>query len=184
MIAVSVIFTGCATPPVPPAPHDEEPVLTGKPMSERLAAVSNDINNQMELLNNLNAGKKVGSFTTVVHNNELDARKNSNNTIPKSYGVATQSVQATSSPDPVLNAQDKIKKIDWKNGSLNDLVKNFAVATNYKLILVAPNKDKVVSFHVENETVANALNRLKTQISSFALLTVVDKEKTIYLNYN
>lgn len=186
LVLICLGFAGCTTVIKPQAkePSDQEPALVGEPMSKRVAVATNDINNQIELLNKINSGKYAGSFSMVTHNNEMDARKGASTTIPQAYAHIE-----TKKPDPSKEVKtsavtDKIKKIDWKDGSLNGLVKSFGVATGYQVILVNEKKDKNVNFNVENENVFVALNRLKNQVSSFALLTVVEKNKVIYLNYN
>lgn len=187
LVLICLGFAGCTTIVKPQVGEqsDQEPILVGEPMSKRVAVATNDINNQLELLNKINSGKYVGTFSMVTHNNQMDARKGSSKTIPQSYSNDTkksESLKEEVSSTPAV--KDKIKKIDWKNGSLNDLVKSFGVATGYQVILVNDKKDKNINFNVENENVFTALTRLKNQVSSFALLTVVEKNKVIYLNYN
>ena len=183
LFAVVVMLAGCATVvPPPPAPRDQEPVLTGMSMKERVATASNDINNQVDLLNKINENRYAGKYKLLIHNNELDARKGSNRTVP-SEQKQTTIVQAKAAQEPVRLGVT-VKKIDWKNSSLNDLVKGFGAAAGYKVVLISNTADRNINFYVENENVFSALNRLKIQVMPFALVTVVDKEKTIYLNYN
>jgi hypothetical protein len=181
LFAVVAMLAGCASVVPTPAPKDQEPVLTGLSMKERVATASKDINNQVELLNKINENRYVGKYKMVTHNNELDARKGSSRTVPPEQKEVT--VVQAKAPEAVKTG-DTIKKIDWKHSSLNDLVKGFASAAGYKLVLVSNSADRNVTFSVENENIFSALNRLKTQVMPFALITVVDKEKTIYLNYN
>lgn len=187
LVLICLGFVGCTTiKPQVKETFDQEPMLVGESMAKRISVATNDINNQLDLLNKINSGKYVGSFSMVTHNNEMDARKGASTTIPQAYAhVETKKPDSLKSvASPVQPAKDKIKKIDWKNGSLNDLVKSFGVATGYQVILVNDKKDKNVNFYVENEDVFSALNRLKTQVSPFSLLTIVEKNKMIYLNYN
>ena len=188
LVLICLGFAGCTTIVKPPVKEmlDQEPILVGEPMSKRVAVATNDINNQLELLNKINSGKYVGTFSMVTHNNEMDARKGSSKTVPKAYAYnetpKSQSLKEDNLSTPAV--KDKIKKIDWKDGSLNDLVRSFGVATGYQVVLVNDKKDKNINFKVENENIFVALARLKNEVSSFALLTVVEKTKVIYLNYN
>lgn len=182
LFAVVAMLAGCASvvPPTP-SPGDKEPVLTGLSMKERVATVSKDINNQVELLNKINENRYVGKYKMLTHNQELDARKGSSRTVPpEPKEVPVAQVKPTSE----VKSGDVIKKIDWKHSSLNELVSGFGKAAGYKVVQVSKNTDRNVTFYVENENIFSALNRLKTQVMPFALITVVDKEKTIYLNYN
>lgn len=174
LFAVIVMLTGCATvvPPTSTAPKDQEPVLIGLSMKEKIATASKEINSQVDLLNKINQNSYVGTYKLVTHNNELDARKGSSRTVPQQVSNNT------------TNTNETIKKIDWEQSSLNELVKGFGTAAGYKVVLVSGNTDKMVTFHVENENIFNALNRLKAQVATVALITVVAQEKTIYLNYN
>ena len=181
LFAISAVLSGCATvaPTAQTTIKDQEPILVGISMKERVAVASKDITNQIDLLNKINENRYAGTYNVVKHNNELEARKNSSNTVPQAYSRTPIEIKTTA-----VSTASKIKKIDWKDSSLNELVKGFGEAAGYKVILVAGSKDKNVSFYVENENVFSALNRLKVQVSSFALITVVDSSKTIYLNYN
>ena len=185
LFAVVAILAGCASvAPSNPTPtiRDQEPALTGISIKERVATASKDINNQIDLLNKINENRYAGKYKAVTHNNELDARKGSNRTLPPEQ-KQSPIVQAKSAQESV-QTDDKIKKIDWKHSSLNDLVKGFGSAAGYKVVLISKKADKNINFYVENENIFSALNRLKIQVMPFALITVVDKEKTIYLNYN
>lgn len=185
LFAVVAILAGCASvvPSIPtPTIRDQEPALTGMSMKERVATASRDINNQVDLLNKINENRYAGKYSALTHNNELDARKGSNRTLPPEQ-KQSPIVQAKAAQEPVQTG-DTIKKIDWKHSSLNDLLKGFGSAAGYKVVLISKKADKNINFYVENENIFSALNRLKIQVMPFALITVVDKEKTIYLNYN
>jgi len=189
LVAVVALLSGCASvAPTVQSSKDQEPILVGLPMKEKIAIASKDINNQMDLLSKVNGQKYVGSYKLVTHNNDLDARKGSSRTLPPQV-EEKKVAPPVEAPPPVVKEKSAdnskiIKKIDWKNSSLNDLVKGFGSAIDYKVVLVSKEKDKNVSFSVENEPVLSALDRLKTQVRGFALITVEDKSKTIYLNYN
>ena len=174
------MLSGCAVvvPPTTQVIKDQEPILVGISMKEKLAVASKDINNQIDLLNRIKENRYAGSYKVVEHNNNVDARKGSSNTIPQAYAK-----EPLVNVSPVANPNN-IKKIDWKNSSLNELVQGFGKAAGYQVILVAGSKDKNITFSVENENIFSALNRLKDYVKPFALITVVEKNKIIYLNYN
>ena len=82
----AILMTGCATAPQPKIEIvDKEPILVGKPVAQRIAESSSEINAQLELLQKVQNGGKIGNFAIIQHNNNLDARVGSNNTIPQAY---------------------------------------------------------------------------------------------------
>lgn len=82
---LALLATGCTTITPPPQYRDIEPSLVGKPISERIGESERNINDQLALLNQLNSSGPIGSYDVVTHNNNLDARVGSLNTIPQAY---------------------------------------------------------------------------------------------------
>jgi len=80
-----MVLTGCATTQQTTIKVEEEPILVGIPLNERIARSEKKINEQLGLLEKIRERKYVGSYNMVVHNNELDARKNSSRTLPEIY---------------------------------------------------------------------------------------------------
>jgi hypothetical protein len=175
-----IIMTGCTTTTQPKLEIvDKEPILVGKPVAQRIAESSKEINDQLELLNKIQSGGKIGNFAIVQHNNNLDARIGSENTIPQAYGKTN---------DGKTNEQVKkelvVKKIEWKNNSLNKLISNFAKAMGYQVVIKSSSiADKNVNFFVEKLTLTQSLDLLKNQVQDVANIIVIDKNKTINVFY-
>ena len=187
--SVVTVLAGCASAPTPEPYRDVEPALVGIPMTERIASSAKRINAQFELLNKVRANEYVGKYDMPVHNQEVDARIGSKNTLPQSYANKDEIIAkalAEQKERDLLAAKKSqvIKKIDWQNSSLNDLVKNFSSALDYNVVYVSKTKDLNVNYKVENETLESALNRLANEVKPIALLTIDDANKTIFLNYN
>lgn len=187
-IAVASL-AGCASAPAPTPYRDVEPALVGLPMKDRIVSSSSRINSQFELLNKVQANEYVGKYDMPVHNQELDARIGSKRTLPQAYANKDEIIAKAKAEQAArdLLAQKKsqiIKKIDWQNSSLNELVKNFAAALDYNVVYVTKNKDVNVNYKVQNESLESALNRLGNEVKPIALITVDDKIKTVFLNYN
>jgi Zn-dependent metalloprotease len=199
--ASSLLLTGCATAPQPrPELIDAEPILVGKPIVERLNQSSVEISNQLTLLKSLQNGGRIGSFSVVTHNNNLDARIGSSETIPAAYGklnqVQPQAVKVTqivktenvkTEPVTVAKKEEKIiKKIEWSNNSLNTLITNFSNALKYDVV-ITPSKKKVtdlnVNFKAENITVLQGLELLKKQLNGTVDIVVMERNKTINVFY-
>lgn len=171
----AILLTGCATTLQPQVSMvDKEPILVGKPVAQRITESSKEINEQLELLQKIQSGGKIGNFAIVQHNNNLDARINSKNTIPEAYAKINEPVKT----EPI------VKKIQWDNNSLNRLVGNFANAMGYQVVikpgLVA---DKNVTFLAEKLTLTQSLDLLKTQVNDIAKIVVIEKNKTINVFY-
>jgi len=200
-----LLVAGCATPPAPVVKVDKEPILVGIPMGERVAKSAVSINEQIDLLNKVNAQKYVGTYEMVEHNNGLDARKGSNKTLPQSF-ANKKDVVVESQPAPqgknvanvvnvnnstvannVVKVEDnklnqKVKKIDWSNESANELGKLFAKTLGYEFVL-AGNKDVNISVSIENETIESAITKYKNALSKVATVVVIDKNKTFNVIY-
>ena len=200
-----LLVAGCATPPAPVVKVDKEPILVGIPMGERVAKSAVSINEQIDLLNKVNAQKYVGTYEMVEHNNGLDARKGSNKTLPQSF-ANKKDVVVESQPAPqgknvanvvnvnnstvannVVKVEDnklnqKVKKIDWSNESANELGRLFAKTLGYEFVL-AGNKDVNISVSIENETIESAITKYKNALSKVATVVVIDKNKTFNVIY-
>lgn len=171
----AILMTGCATAPQPKIEIvDKEPILVGKPVAQRIAESSSEINAQLELLQKVQNGGKIGNFAIVQHNNNLDARVGSNNTIPQAYAK----INEPEKKEPI------IRKIHWNNNSLNKLVANYANAMGYQVV-IKPGAvaDKNVEFLAENITLKQSLSLLQEKMKGVAEIVIIDKNKTINVFY-
>lgn len=171
----AILLTGCATAPQPKVEMvDKEPILVGKPVAQRITESGKEINEQLELLKKVQNGGKIGNFAIVQHNNNLDARVGSGNTIPEAYAKIN---------DPVKK-EIIVKKIQWDNNSLNKLIGNFATNMGYQVV-IKPGAvaDKNISFIAEKLTITQSFDLLKTQVKEVADIVVIDKNKTINVFY-
>jgi hypothetical protein len=96
---LSALLVGCETVKPVAVERDHEPVLTGIPVSEKVAASESLLNNQIELLNKITEKKPVGTYNVVTHDNSLDARVGSNMTIPKSYAFPVKEKEILNKPE-------------------------------------------------------------------------------------
>lgn len=190
LVSLMTLLGGCATttPPVQQPMGDQEPLLVGKPINQRISEASESINDQLFLLEKVRSGGHVGDYAVVEHNNRLDARIGSNRTIPRAY--AHPKAPEVKVPEQVKEVKEtavsteKVKRIEWKNNSLNTLAGNFAKALGYQLVLKeGAISDKNIDFSVENVTLMEAVNRLKQQVSPFAEIMVVEANKTVNVLY-
>ena len=192
LLLVFGILGGCTTiKPVEPPVVYKEPVLVGEPFGIKIAKSKKEISDQIALLDTINKKRFAGKYQMLVHNNNLDARAGSSRTVPESYNKASTSngyqvlVNDNNNIAPKESSvrQGKIiKNLDWKDSSLNDLINGFSSATNYEVV-INNSKSKNVSFSASQEDSFSALNRLANEVSSFATIQVVDREKKIYLTY-
>ncbi len=174
---------------------DKEPLVIGVPFSERVAKTSKNIDEQLDLLHKVKAQEHVGTFEMVKHNNDLDARLNSDKTIPKAYKevVAKQQVEVTknetkevSKIDKVEEVKDvsdnlmnrKLKALDWENNSFKELTKMFAQALGYEFIDNKNIKDFNITLKASNITIADALQELRKKSEKVSII-VAEKTKTI-----
>lgn len=207
----SVIATGCATflllsgcannvRLVESPQKDIEPILVGIPIDDRINSVQKEVNGQLELLKTIQDRKIAGTYTVVKHQNELDARKGSAETIPAAYASsiskgsdawsvadsdqsATKTTQ-TSTDMPIFNT-NLVKKIEWQNNSMNVLAENLAKEMGYQLV-IKPSKaqsDKNVNFAVKNKTLRQVVEQLATESSAYADVIVIDANKTLNVLY-
>lgn len=174
-----VLLAGCATSNVTPSnPYkNDEPILVGKSVQQRIAENSQAILNQLELLNRTRNGiatqTHVGNYSAVTHNNNLDARVGSANTVPKELSKKRAEIFTK-----------KIENIEWKNQSLNTLGQNFAAVLGYDFA-TQPGKiaDKDINFSVKNMSVEDALNKLGSENSQDVNILVVDEVKMLTFIY-
>lgn len=171
----AILMTGCATAPQPKVEIVvKEPILVGKPVAQRISESSSEINAQLELLQKVQSGGKIGNFAIIQHNNNLDARVGSSNTIPQAYAK----INEPEKKEPV------IRKIQWNNNSLNKLVANYANAMGYQVVIKPGTvADKNVDFLAENITLKQSLFLLKETMKGVADIVVIEKNKTINVFY-
>jgi hypothetical protein len=183
-----LLLSGCAAVlPQKQQDLDVEPILVGKPVSERIKDTENSVDGQLELLSKIELGKKVGSYNVVTHNNNLDARIGSSMTLPQSYAqiknVKVEELKTESKNTEVKSIQ-KVKKIIWTNNSLNKLSKNLADALGYTLVIKDGKlSDKDITFAVENKTLLQVVDKLKIESAEFADIIVVEQNKTLNIIY-
>lgn len=214
------IITGCSTIPLPePVYRDNEPNLVGKPIAERINESQSAINDQFALLERIHSGKHVGSYSVVEHNNNLDARKGSDYTVPYDYAHGTYDIpgkadkrftvvdakqveKKTTNQTEVMSVtvvsdelkkielpennvtNQKVKKIDWQNNSLNILAGNLAKALGYELVIQKGSiEDKNITFVVEDKTLLDVINILIEKTSNFADIVVISENKTFNVFY-
>lgn len=192
----AMLLAGCATVQAPQKPKDIEPALVGRPVAERIQESENDINNQVALLDKINSGQKVGTYNVVTHNNDLDARVGSSQTIPQAYARGNKALREGSNWTPEATSKDsvttvaktittqKVKRIEWQNNSLNKLSENLAKALGYELVIKeGALKDKNINFTAENKTLPEVVQKLKAETASFADIVVIDQNKTFNIFY-
>lgn len=169
---------------------DVQPILVPNTMEEKLLVSSKEIRDQLDLLMKVSTGNYGGSYNVVRHNNLLDARLGSSNTLPQAYGQFGVGLEKdasimTQTYSPVIMnpgvQQNKIRRIIW-NGSLNELLAGFAQVKGYNLVFTSK-KDRNIQFKVENETVDSAISRLRGVLENTASINISDKNKTIYVHY-
>lgn len=204
-----LMLIGCTSAPIQQqTPVDQEPLLVGIPISERVASTKTTIDNQFQLLSKVRSGQYAGKFEMVTHNNELDARKGARTTIPAAYNqvnskpVVEESVSVVADGNKVVvketvkdakrtvkidescnpKLQEKVKLIVWNNDSANKLGKNFADALGYSFV-VSGDSDTNVSIRVENDTIQTAINSYKEQLKGKAEVVIIDKNKTFNIIY-
>ncbi len=174
---------------------DKEPLIVGVPFSERVSKTSKNIDEQLDLLNKVKSQEHVGAFEMVKHNNDLDARLNSDRTIPKAYNeviakqnketkeVTRQDKQEVGKVEEIKDIvqspmSKKIKALDWENNSFKELNKMFAQALGYDFIDNKNIKDFNVSLKASNITLSDALEELKKKTEKVNII-VSEKNKTI-----
>lgn len=193
IITLAAILSGCATPQQVSAPvqKDKEPIIVGVPIQDRLAQSSKQIYEQLDLLNKIKAGKFIGEYEMVEHNNQVDARKGSKQTVPKAYAFKeeikaqekrTQALMAERERVlAVLNTQ--VKNIEWNDNSANELAKHFAITLGYELAVTPNLKDRKITFSVRDVTVLEAIQKFQQIMLPYADIFVIDQNKTFNVVY-
>lgn len=195
MLMSVLVMSGCATQqPVEKPYADVEPALVGIPIQERLAKSSKNISEQLDLLARVNSGQKISNYEVVEHNNKVDARIGSNKTIPYAYAfqeeikikeqqnLQKQQELALEREKMMKTLNTKVKAIDWKNNSANQLAKQFADAMGYELV-VDGSKDQNIVFNVKDVTLIQAINEYQKLMAPIAEVVIVDQNKTFNIFY-
>lgn len=192
---IASALTGCATVVTPVQPADQEPRITGKNVDQRLFEASENIELQKQLLSKLRNREPIYNVTPVTHNNNLDARPGSPNTIaplksPSSkVTVVTEKTPVTPvSPVSDLERNPKssqlVKQIDWKKNSLNELSQNLSKALGYEFVLNQNGKkDLMIDFYIEKQDLKTVVEQLRKQIANQADIIIVGKNNTFNLIY-
>lgn len=193
LLGLLSMMTGCATHEVIQEKVDIEPILVGKPISQKVQESQQSISDQLSLLNKIQNKEKVGTYKVVTHNNDLDARVGSSRTIPQYYAAKETAEQVKVNKAAVVETKKtvetdllkvKINSIDWKNDSLNKLAEKFAGAINYKLIITENNyKDVNTSFKANKITVEEAILKFKNENSAFATVELNKTNKSLNIIY-
>lgn len=172
-ILAVLTFTGCATVPTPPTYRDVEPALVGKPVAERINEAERTIHDQFQLLSKLESGQRVGSYDVVKHNNDLETRIGSPETIPQAYAQGLQNrVPSIPVPEAPNSLQPNVNAEGLPVGSLRQVageslpavavpVSNPQQANQSQLATVSPTSQKVKRI----EWTENSLNKLAENIS-------------------
>lgn len=206
------ILAGCTTPP-PQIKVDQEPILVGVPIKERVAKSSQTVNEQLDLLNKVRAKKYVGTFEMVEHNNGLDARKGSSRTLPQAYSTIESQKAETSSQKEVqqsVNVNQEPAKLEAKvtteklatpavlayENPMNKKIKRIEWENNSANDLgaafaktlgyefvVSGQKDANITLKIEDETVGSAIEKFKKEMKNKGTVLVVEKNKTFSIIY-
>lgn len=170
---------------------DKEPIILGVPLNQKVQHSDTRVSEQLDLLTKIKEKKFIGTYEMVQHNNDLDARKNSDRTLPKAYAFEQDQSQikevttVTQDTKEVSAFDQKLKVLDWDNNSANDLGEMFAKSLGYSFKSVASsnNSDVNVSFKVRNVTISQALEEFKKSLGKKADLIVSEKTKTLMIQY-
>lgn len=170
---------------------DKEPIILGVPLNQKVQHSDTRVSEQLDLLAKIKEKKFIGTYEMVQHNNDLDARKNSDRTLPKAYAFEQDLSQikevttVTQDTKEVSAFDQKLKVLDWDNNSANDLGEMFAKSLGYSFKSVASsnNSDVNVSFKVRNVTISQALEEFKKSLGKKADLIVSEKTKTLMIQY-
>lgn len=199
----ALLMAGCTTiiPAAQPV-KELEPILVGRPVTDRIQGTEIEINNQLGLLQTVKTGKKITSYNIVTHNNDLDARLGSSMTLPKAYANSpTQIREGEWSANKVINSMNtksnindlppspllqKVKRIEWSNNSLNKLAGNIgkALGSDYQLVIKNGRmSDAFISFNAEKMTLGQVIDKLKKENASFVDIVVLEENKTFNILY-
>lgn len=192
-------LTGCVIGPTKistnePVKVDKEPILIGVPLHQKIENSNIIVNDQLDLLTKLQEKKFIGAYEMVKHNNDLDARKNSNKTLPLEYAFDSNDIKDVKSEVNNVQTQKiqpesvfakKLKVLEWDNNSANELGKLFAKSLGYELKVVSSknNKDMNVTLKVKNVTLYEALEEFNHLLGQQADLLISQNSKTITIKY-
>lgn len=219
LVAVAILATGCANTGMglksqdKPATNSKN-ALVGMSVESQLESTKKALDDQLSLLKALNSGQELSSYNMVTHNNNVDARVGSTNTLPIQYGqqnvppssklngdtVATVEAakevlveeKVTVSKEVVKSSEtntimsQKVKRIVWKNDSLNTLAKNLAKSIGFEFVTkqsATGVADANVDYAVENVTVREAIGELSKKANSVADVLVFEENKTVNVLY-
>ena len=222
LVAVAILATGCANTGMglksqdKPATNSKN-ALVGMSVESQLESTKKALDDQLSLLKAVNSGQELSSYNMVTHNNNVDARVGSTNTLPIQYGqqnvppssklngdtVATVATveaakevlveeKVTVSKEVVKSSEtntimsQKVKRIVWKNDSLNTLAKNLAKSIGFEFV-TKPSAtgvaDANVDYAVENVTVREAIGELSKKATGVADVLVFEENKTVNVLY-
>lgn len=129
-------------------------------------------------------GKGDGRFTVV--NGKGSMNQNTyNNKGTEVLAVTTVSNELKQIELPANNVTNqKVKRINWQNNSLNVLAENLAKALGYELVIKKGSiEDKNITFIAEDNTLLEVVNNLIDSTSSFADIVVISENKTFNVFY-
>jgi apolipoprotein N-acyltransferase len=202
LVAVAILTTGCANTMMSNNTQNKQNTsknaLVGMSVESQLEATKKALDDQLSLLKAVKSGKEIESYNMVTHNNNVDARVDSSNTVPLQYGqqnvpqssslneskVDTGTKEIVKSNDVVMT--QKVKRIVWKNDSLNTLAKNLAKSIGFDFVTKPSEKgvaDANVDYSVENVTVKEAISELSKKASGVADVLVFEENKTVNVLY-
>ena len=208
LVAVAILTTGCANTMMSNNTQNKQKTsknaLVGMSVESQLEATKKALDDQLSLLKAVKSGKEIESYNMVTHNNNVDARVDSSNTVPLQYGhqnvpqsfslneakvdtetkVDTGTKEIVKSNDVVMT--QKVKRIVWKNDSLNTLAKNLAKSIGFDFVTKPSEKgvaDANVDYAVENVTVKEAIIELSKKASGVADVLVFEENKTVNVLY-
>lgn len=210
LVAVSILATGCANTSLGTKTQDKSSssnknALVGMSVASQLDDTKKSLDDQLALLKAVKSGQEISSYNMVTHNNNVDARVGSTNTVPLQYGQQNVPPSSKINPEPakveekVTVSQEvikststntvmtqKVKRIVWKNDSLNTLAKNLAKSIGFDFVTKASPKgvaDANVDYTVENVTVREAISELSKKTNGIADVLVFEENKTVNVLY-
>ena len=176
--AVLVLLSGCAINPTGGQPkaklmtQDLEPLVVGVPIKDKVNKSNLMVSEQLNLLSRDYSKETAGSYSMVKHNNEVDARQNSERTLPQAYAYMGEYEK--------LNKV--VKKIEWDNNSANMLGRQLSDALGYKFA-INRNKDLKITFRANNESLGEVLQKFKEVMDPVADVVIIEKNKTFNIVY-
>lgn len=210
IVAMALLATGCANVGIKTKNTDNSTssknALIGLSVSEQLKRTAKSLEDQDRLLETLKKGQEITSYNLVTHNNNVDAREGSINTVPLQYGqqnvpIAQGVIEAELEKQTLVEEQvklqtqiqsstgamnQKVKRIVWNNDSLNNLAKNLAKSIGYDFVTKASEKgkaDEKIDYMVENVTVKEAIAELIKKAEPVADVLVFEENKTVNVLY-